>query len=124
MVSAVFHTPPKPAGPPPTPPGPRRKSRPRRPAPPAAVRLAPSGCACCRRCWAWRLLVGLWALVAMSTAAHSRRPRPGQAVEVFSDPFYRNGPNDQGMGWNVLSSCSAWPWASAWRRWWAFRWAS
>jgi hypothetical protein len=23
---------------------------------------------------------------------------------VFSDPFYRNGPNDQGMGWNVLSS--------------------
>ena len=26
------------------------------------------------------------------------------AVEVFSDPFYRNGPNDQGIGWNVLAS--------------------
>jgi nitrate/nitrite transport system permease protein len=26
------------------------------------------------------------------------------AVEVFSNPFYRNGPNDQGIGWNVLAS--------------------
>ena len=26
------------------------------------------------------------------------------AVAVFSDPFYRNGPNDQGIGWNVLAS--------------------
>ena len=26
------------------------------------------------------------------------------AVEVFSDPFYLNGPNDQGIGWNVLAS--------------------
>ena len=26
------------------------------------------------------------------------------AVALFSDPFYRNGPNDQGIGWNVLSS--------------------
>ena len=26
------------------------------------------------------------------------------AAEVFSDPFYRNGPNDQGIGWNVLAS--------------------
>jgi nitrate/nitrite transport system permease protein len=26
------------------------------------------------------------------------------AVEVFSHPFYRNGPNDQGIGWNVLAS--------------------
>lgn len=26
------------------------------------------------------------------------------AVPLFSDPFYRNGPNDQGIGWNVLSS--------------------
>jgi nitrate/nitrite transport system permease protein len=23
---------------------------------------------------------------------------------VFSDPFYSNGPNDQGVGWNILSS--------------------
>ncbi len=27
-----------------------------------------------------------------------------EAVRIFSDPFYRNGPNDQGIGWNVLSS--------------------
>ncbi len=26
------------------------------------------------------------------------------AVRVFSDPFYVKGPNDQGIGWNVLSS--------------------
>src|SRR6266568_682639 len=26
------------------------------------------------------------------------------AVEVFGDPFYRKGPNDQGIGWNVLAS--------------------
>jgi nitrate/nitrite transport system permease protein len=27
-----------------------------------------------------------------------------EAVRIFSDPFYRKGPNDQGIGWNVLSS--------------------
>jgi len=26
------------------------------------------------------------------------------AVKLFSDPFYRKGPNDQGIGWNVLIS--------------------
>ena len=26
------------------------------------------------------------------------------ALKLFADPFYRNGPNDQGIGWNVLSS--------------------
>ena len=52
------------------------------------------------------LLVGLWALVSVSTG----RSIPGpletwqQALQVFSDPFYRKGPNDQGVGWNVLSS--------------------
>jgi nitrate/nitrite transport system permease protein len=25
-------------------------------------------------------------------------------VQLFSDPFYRNGPNDQGIGWNILNS--------------------
>ena len=25
-------------------------------------------------------------------------------MQLFSNPFYRNGPNDQGIGWNVLSS--------------------
>src|SRR5512132_2754770 len=35
-------------------------------------------------------------------------PTPAQtwdaAVKVFSDPFYSKGPNDQGIGWNILSS--------------------
>lgn len=26
------------------------------------------------------------------------------AIELFSDPFYSKGPNDQGIGWNILSS--------------------
>lgn len=26
------------------------------------------------------------------------------AVELFKDPFYQNGPNDQGIGWNILNS--------------------
>ena len=50
-------------------------------------------------------VIGLWALVAMSSADF---PGPAKtfdaAVTLFSDPFYRNGPNDQGIGWNILSS--------------------
>ena len=26
------------------------------------------------------------------------------AVKLFANPFYSNGPNDQGIGWNILSS--------------------
>lgn len=26
------------------------------------------------------------------------------ALELFSDPFYKNGPNDMGIGWNILYS--------------------
>ena len=37
-----------------------------------------------------------------------QHPQPAgdrkQAVDLFSDPFYRKGPNDQGVGWNVLMS--------------------
>ncbi len=50
------------------------------------------------------VLVALWSLLAGST----RLPGPAatwvSAVELFSDPFYRNSPNDQGIGWNVLAS--------------------
>ena len=49
--------------------------------------------------------LGLWALVAR---ASGQLPDPAStfdaAVKVFSDPFYRKGPNDQGIGWNVLTS--------------------
>ncbi|GAA4428638.1 nitrate ABC transporter permease [Acidovorax lacteus] len=52
------------------------------------------------------LLLGVWALVAATTGQSIPTPREtwAQAVEVFSNPFYRNGPNDQGVGWNVLMS--------------------
>ena len=51
------------------------------------------------------LFIMLWALVANSTPTI---PTPGvtftSAVELFSDPFYNNGPNDMGIGWNILAS--------------------
>ena len=52
------------------------------------------------------LLVGIWALISLSTASSIPSPLETwkQAVVLFSDPFYRNGPNDQGVGWNVLAS--------------------
>jgi nitrate/nitrite transport system permease protein len=52
------------------------------------------------------LLVGIWALVSIGTASSIPSPleTAKQAVAIFSDPFYRKGPNDQGVGWNVLMS--------------------
>jgi nitrate/nitrite transport system permease protein len=50
-------------------------------------------------------LVGLWALL---TTKGGSFPTPAATFEaawrLFSDPFYRNGPNDQGIGWNILFS--------------------
>jgi nitrate/nitrite transport system permease protein len=52
------------------------------------------------------LLVLIWELVFMGTAGSIPSPKDTfvQAVQIFSDPFYSKGPNDQGVGWNVLSS--------------------
>jgi nitrate/nitrite transport system permease protein len=51
------------------------------------------------------LLVGVWALL---TLKNSTFPTPTatlvEAIKLFSDPFYNNGPNDQGIGWNILFS--------------------
>ncbi len=51
------------------------------------------------------LFVALWAIIAK---AGGRLPDPAStwhsALEVFGNPFYRKGPNDQGIGWNVLTS--------------------
>ncbi|MEQ1516755.1 MAG: nitrate ABC transporter permease, partial [Usitatibacteraceae bacterium] len=51
------------------------------------------------------LFVGLWSIIAASSP---NLPGPGKtwasAVQLFSDPFYRKGPNDQGIGWNILAS--------------------
>ncbi len=51
------------------------------------------------------LFICLWSVIAKTG---DRLPGPistwHSAVEVFSDPFYRKGPNDQGIGWNILNS--------------------
>ena len=52
------------------------------------------------------LLVLIWSMVSMGTAGSIPTPidTAKQAIDIFSDPFYRKGPNDQGVGWNVLAS--------------------
>jgi nitrate/nitrite transport system permease protein len=49
--------------------------------------------------------IGAWALISK---LGGRIPDPvvvwKAAVAIFSDPFYSKGPNDQGIGWNVLMS--------------------
>ena len=51
------------------------------------------------------LLLGVWALLTMNSTSF---PSPGKtfdaAVKLFADPFYSKGPNDQGIGWNILFS--------------------
>jgi len=51
------------------------------------------------------LLVGVWSLISLKTA---QIPSPAvtltEAIKLYSDPFYIKGPNDQGIGWNLLSS--------------------
>jgi nitrate/nitrite transport system permease protein len=48
----------------------------------------------------------LWQLVSHSGGKQLPGPLVvwDAALKLFADPFYRNGPNDQGIGWNVLSS--------------------
>ena len=86
-------------------------ARPSPPKPPRAARKPP---------FDWR---GLWlqvlppifgiALAGRHLGARHDEERHGfptpaatfdAAVKLFADPFYRNGPNDQGIGWNVLIS--------------------
>lgn len=52
------------------------------------------------------LLLGIWALVSLTSRGSIPSPAETwtQALQIFSDPFYRKGPNDQGVGWNVLMS--------------------
>jgi nitrate/nitrite transport system permease protein len=110
MVSAVFHSPraasaeAKAAAPlksvaPPPP----------KPAPPAASKTPFDA----REFWlkvlppiaGAALLIGIWALLTMKSTTF---PTPAatfvEAIKVFSDPFYSKGPNDQGIGWNILFS--------------------
>ncbi len=52
------------------------------------------------------LLIGIWALATGKGGGSFPTPWATfeAAVKLFSDPFYRNGPNDQGIGWNILYS--------------------
>jgi nitrate/nitrite transport system permease protein len=52
------------------------------------------------------LLVGIWAMVSLTSSNNFPSPwaTAQQAVQIFSDPFYQKGPNDQGIGWNIWSS--------------------
>ncbi|MFM2059776.1 MAG: nitrate transporter, permease protein [Pseudomonadota bacterium] len=51
------------------------------------------------------LLLLVWELLTLKSNSF---PGPGatwaSAVELFADPFYSKGPNDQGIGWNILFS--------------------
>ena len=52
------------------------------------------------------LLVVVWEAVSITGGGSIPTPVDTfkQAIAVFSNPFYSKGPNDQGVGWNVLSS--------------------
>ncbi len=51
------------------------------------------------------LLVGIWGLATMKGGSIPTPATTWQAAaKLFADPFYSNGPNDQGIGWNILSS--------------------
>ncbi|MFT5643474.1 MAG: nitrate/nitrite transport system permease protein [Janthinobacterium sp.] len=51
------------------------------------------------------MMVLIWQIIA---AKNSNFPTPmvtwDAALKLFADPFYSNGPNDQGIGWNILAS--------------------
>jgi nitrate/nitrite transport system permease protein len=51
------------------------------------------------------ILIVVWALVARTT---EYLPSPAKtwvsALKIFSDPFYDHGPNDKGIGWQLLAS--------------------
>lgn len=80
-------------------------SVPPRPASPVAEALAALCKAAIPPLLGITLFIGLWALVA---ARSEGLPGPLStwyaALELFANPFYDNGPNDMGIGWNILNS--------------------
>ncbi|RZL85681.1 MAG: nitrate ABC transporter, permease protein, partial [Variovorax sp.] len=106
MVSAVFHTPLEATAVAPVAASPMARKEPAPAAPKTPVDFA--------RLWmrvlpplaGFGVLVIVWELIALRSAGTFPGPWETwlQAVKVFADPFYSNGPNDQGVGWNVLSS--------------------
>ena len=114
MVSAVFHNPGA-TGSPSAPPAPGSGGTKAAASAPAAPATVQSG----RAPFDWSglalrvlppvfgisLMIGIWALLTMNSTTF---PTPAatwaEAVKLFSDPFYYNSPNDQGIGWNILNS--------------------
>jgi len=51
------------------------------------------------------MMLAVWTLISYQSPS---LPTPlktwHSAFELFSDPFYNNGPNDMGVGWNILNS--------------------
>ncbi|GAB7217300.1 nitrate ABC transporter permease [Dickeya oryzae] len=51
------------------------------------------------------LLLVIWQIAALSSKGFPTPWQTWQAAQsIFADPFYVAGPNDQGIGWNVLAS--------------------
>src|SRR5918993_4576796 len=50
--------------------------------------------------------IGIWALVSTMGSIPGPVKTWHAAVQVFSDPFYTNGPNDQGIAWKIGGSLS------------------
>lgn len=120
MVSAVFHSP-LDTTPVPLPPKATKPSRSVASAVFKRAKSAPTGGApvTAKPLFDWRglwlkvlppvvgvaLLIAIWGLLTLKSTTF---PSPGQtfdaAVQLFADPFYQKGPNDQGIGWNILSS--------------------
>ena len=115
MVSAVFHSPLEGARAPVAAP----ESPPRAVAPAAAVEQPAPATRPPRTPIDWRafwlvvlpplfgfaLLIGIWGILTQNSSSF---PTPkatfDAAVKLYADPFYSKGPNDQGIGWNVLFS--------------------
>jgi len=112
MVSAVFHAPLDASPKTPVAKVAAHASRPE--AVPAPAEARPRAPRDFRAAWlrvlppvlGFALLVLIWELVALRSTTGFPTPLATwqQALSVFSDPFYSKGPNDQGVGWNVLSS--------------------
>jgi len=109
MVSAVFHTPREAGSMPVAVAMPAAEPAPR----PAASATRPRRRLDMNSLWmrvlppvlGLALLVGVWALLTQKGGSF---PTPAAtfdaALQLFADPFYSKGPNDQGIGWNILFS--------------------
>src|SRR5947207_3052150 len=52
------------------------------------------------------VFLAIWALVSQQGSIPGPAKTWQAAVQVFSDPFYQNGPNDQGIAWKIGGSLS------------------